>query len=503
MSAEEQELAGKAWLKADRGESAPNGPDSVSLEEEADIRSRMKAFMSKDLKWTSKELHDAVVVAGISAPDTPSMFNYFSTLHQQFGDEKAGFLPQNWQSHTKKRIQEVLRCLCRTGLKLGGKFGDKKGVLCERLAFWLNKVIQAGRGGDASDASEDDAAERKPRNLKQTLIEHTGGAADVPANAYINPEQAESALGHVQATEQDADIFETLDDDQREEEMALMGRIVNPSGIDYDCVTWSPASDGALAKTMGWHPPLLWRTLSLVDFPCQGEQVRRTLERGLCEQNQRFVENMNAPYAQANLAALVETLDPTQLEAYNTITDWAPRRLDWEDAQDSVSAPSLEFLLLGTAGTGKTHTAKAAITRVRLLFKSFPSVLTVAFSGVAAGNLGSGSRTIDSVFHTNAAAAAEDLLGVSLDKFMDIMRPVRLLVVDEISTVGAAQFAIMAKRLQQAGRVLWRERFQQAPPDDLGPFGGFAIVLMGDFAQLPPVLSSTLLEGSSLIESPK
>ena len=97
---------------------------------------------------------------------------------------------------------------------MGGSCGDKKDVLTQRLAFWLNRVLDAGRGGDASDVSEDDAAERKPRNLKQVLVEHTGCAADVPADAHVSPEQAESALGHVHATEHDADVFETLDEDQ-------------------------------------------------------------------------------------------------------------------------------------------------------------------------------------------------------------------------------------------------------------------------------------------------
>ena len=45
------------------------------------------------------------------------------------------------------------------------------------------------------------------------------------------------------------------------------------------------------------------------------------------------------------------------------------------------------------------------------------------------------------------------------------------------------------------GRVLWRERFRRNPPEDLGTFGGIGIVLMGDFAQLPPMLSSSLLDG--------
>ena len=282
-----------------------------------------------------------------------------------------------------------------------------------------------------------------------------------------------------------------------------MGHAVNPPGLAYDCLTWSPVSDSDLAQTMGWHPGWPLKQLTFSDFQRSAPQVRATLETSLVALREKFVEEMCAPDAASRLAAAVDSLDPTQLEAYKTIAEWAQQRYDWEGAPDSVSAPALQFLLLGTAGTGKTHTAKAGIAKVRQLFTDFNAVLTVAFSGVAAANLGSGSRTIDSIFHTNTDDAANDLVGDELDRLIQELRPVRLIVVDEISTVGAAQFAIMARRLQQVGRVLWRERFRREPRGDLGSFGGFGIVLMGDFAQLPPVLASTLLDGVALQESMK
>ena len=78
---------------------------------------------------------------------------------------------------------------------------------------------------------------------------------------------------------------------------------------------------------------------------------------------------------------------------------------------------------------------------------------------------------------------------------------VQLLVIDEISIVGAAQFEIVSRRLDQVRMVLWRERFRAAPPDDDDGFGGFGVVCMGDFAQLPPVLSTLLLTGSSILDA--
>ena len=117
----------------------------------------------------------------------------------------------------------------------------------------------------------------------------------------------------------------------------------------------------------------------------------------------------------------------------------------------------------------------------------------MAFSGVAAANIGDGARTLGSVFHTNTDIAAEDLSGAALGKLKEMLCNVQLLVIDEVSTLGAAPFEIVCRRLEQVGKVLWRERHRRPPPDSLGGFGGIGVLLIGDFAQLPPVLSSSLL----------
>ena len=61
----------------------------------------------------------------------------------------------------------------------------------------------------------------------------------------------------------------------------------------------------------------------------------------------------------------------------------------------------------------------------------------------------------------------------------------RLLVIDEVSTCGAAAFEIVSRRIQQMARVLWRRHFATPPPEEMAPFGGIGVVLMGHFAQLP------------------
>ena len=86
----------------------------------------------------------------------------------------------------------------------------------------------------------------------------------------------------------------------------------------------------------------------------------------------------------------------------------------------------------------------------------------------------------------------------ALDKLNEMLCNVQLLVVDEVSTLGAAPLEIVCRRLEQVGKVLWRERHRRPPPDSLGGFGGIGVLLIGDFAQLPPVLSSSLLAEAPL-----
>ena len=74
----------------------------------------------------------------------------------------------------------------------------------------------------------------------------------------------------------------------------------------------------------------------------------------------------------------------------------------------------------------------------RIMMHSYESVLTMAFTGVAAANLGAGSKTTSNVFHTNRADALEDLAGERLDALVDELTPVKLLVIDEVSSVWSS-----------------------------------------------------------------
>ena len=127
----------------------------MEKEEEEEINKAMVAFMRKHMKWTHRELHDAHLAAGVAAPVIPSMRNYVAALCAQYGNADTGFLPQLLHTHTKAKLRDILRILSRTGVKLRGTLNDQKGVLAERLAHCMNRVLDAGRRKPGSPNDEE------------------------------------------------------------------------------------------------------------------------------------------------------------------------------------------------------------------------------------------------------------------------------------------------------------------------------------------------------------
>ena len=445
-------------------------------------------------------------------------------------------MPQNKRSHTKDKLRDILSALferqkgARADPKFHGKLSSaSKMTLAQRLADRLQEVIDEGCQAEGSSdnddefgsdsatslGDDDDGGPRGGQQFRAKRSRPVEQIGEVPHDAAISAAQAESALGRNLATEWDDDDLEHVDADQRAEEERLIGRVIHPqtAEVDYNLLCWSPVPDdldhaaGLIdADHMGWPSDLPKRRLSRADFQFDRDSVARKLEQSVSALEQSCAKQISSASWRQQLEDDVRRLDPTQKLLYDHVTSWARAKKEWlhncRINLDEVENPPVpcQVLLLGTAGTGKTHVAKLAIQESRRIFGSFSSVLTVAHSGVAAANLGGGARTIDSIFHTNKESAAEDAIGEQLDELVAQLGDVELLVIDEISTVGAAQLGIMDRRLRQVARVLYRRRFNSDPPSDMGLFGGIGVVLMGDFAQLPPVLATCLLHGSVIVE---
>ena len=115
-------------------------------------------------------------------------------------------------------------------------------------------------------------------------------------------------------------------------------------------------------------------------------------------------------------------------------------------------------------------------------------VAIAVYTGVAATNIGSGARTLTDLFRlakcNETSGDLAPLEGDDLKDFVDDLEGLELLVVDEISMVSRVVLAQIHARLRE-----WRLAGGLV---DLASevFGGIAVILAGDFGQLPPVAVS-------------
>ena len=142
-------------------------------------------------------------------------------------------------------------------------------------------------------------------------------------------------------------------------------------------------------------------------------------------------------------------------------------------AWDFVEHTGKSIFLTGKAGTGKTTFLKTVVE------KSAKRAVVVAPTGVAAIN--AGGVTIHSFFQLPLSpfvpdAKVKSRFDFSKDK-RKIVASMDLLIIDEISMVRADLLDAIDAVLRR-----FRDRFQ--------PFGGVQLLMIGDLAQLTPVVTS-------------
>ena len=67
--------------------------------------------------------------------------------------------------------------------------------------------------------------------------------------------------------------------------------------------------------------------------------------------------------------------------------------------------------------------------------------------------------------------------------------------------VSAEQLELVSRRLEQAAKILYRERHGRRAPASFGGFGGLHVLLVGDFGQIPPVSGKSLISSQAPKES--
>ena len=111
MAAPDEEEATEARRQAEIrpvSDSAEGAGEPAVLEEAGNkhIDEAMMALIRNELKWTHRELHDALLVAGVAVPPIPSIRIYESALYAQYGDADAGFLPQAFNTPHQRQAEE-------------------------------------------------------------------------------------------------------------------------------------------------------------------------------------------------------------------------------------------------------------------------------------------------------------------------------------------------------------------------------------------------------------
>ena len=207
-------------------------------------------------------------------------------------------------------------------------------------------------------------------------------------------------------------------------------------------------------------------------------------------------------------------MDPTQQSFVDHMCAWRDAFVtDAEICQSNLPLPSEKdgpwqlcgpVLLLGTAGTGKTTTMQAVNQQLEVHGLK-GRIVRAAYTGVAASNMGSGARTIMSLFRLKTNRKPEPLQPLSEDDMQSMaaeLGEMAVLELDELSMIEKVVLAHIHLRLQQwrfaCYHPQWCERSSPCRCGARLPFGGVKVVLAGDFGQLPPVAvkdEKTLLNG--------
>ena len=143
--------------------------------------------------------------------------------------------------------------------------------------------------------------------------------SELPPGAVVDIQQAESALGHNVADDvEDADV-NANDRDVRAEEEALLGRLINPPGLDYACFTPDfSALDEETCDRLGIETNDHKRPITKKELIFNSAQAQKVLEDSLQDQEQEFARLSKSKEQAKKRSEKAAELDPTQKLVYDT-----------------------------------------------------------------------------------------------------------------------------------------------------------------------------------------
>lgn len=153
-----------------------------------------------------------------------------------------------------------------------------------------------------------------------------------------------------------------------------------------------------------------------------------------------------------------------------------------QDAYDAVILGNNTFIT-GPGGVGKSEVVKRIVRDTRAAGRR---IAVTASTGIAGVNIG--GYTIHSLLGTGLAGSVMELKAHhsqnQLDKAANRLAEVDIILTDEVSMLTGDYIDMMDWWLRKIAMVLYRHGGVDKP------FGGWQIVFVGDFLQLPPVIKA-------------
>ena len=147
--------------------------------------------------------------------------------------------------------------------------------------------------------------------------------------------------------------------------------------------------------------------------------------------------------------------------------------------------PPLRLLLLGTAGTGKTHAVQTLLQELKAILRAYSLragfCRVAAPTGCAAFNVRFSASTVHRLFDLRKPHKWEPIPENSarLLAFQEKLQQTCLFIFDEVSMIGRQLMGKVDSRCEQA--------YAPAAPGGVGTLGDRSCVLVGDPAQCPPI----------------
>ena len=146
------------------------------------------------------------------------------------------------------------------------------------------------------------------------------------------------------------------------------------------------------------------------------------------------------------------------------------------------------MLLQGTTGMGKSYLINCIRTSLQNTSPhGLTPILVLAPTGIAAFNIH--ATTIHATLKI-PVREMKQLQGQTLTTYQEKMKNIKYILIDEMGFIGPKLLLKIDTRLREA--IPHRQHI---------PFGGLSIILIGDFAQLPPVMDKPIYVGQSVTQN--